>query len=374
MIVYNFSYRIIYIRALILILLPIVAASCQLSNGEGLHKLPGDSPFTFLKNDSIISICQVENYCDVRKEFSLSSQTKVRVSSCGEIIKGKDNGKRDVFEMYFDVLNKKSKKYDSKIDRFFFFSEKGGSSDRVTAIFSNISKNSYVIELAYPRDLLGIDLTNGKIVGFDFAFSDNDNGFKQEKQIAWHANDSDIWLDPSLWGNLQLVLSADGKKDESTVLSVHSQKSPILDGKEELCWSKAPSFEAKRVLYGIVENSAGNSDIVVKLKSLWDEKNVYFLVEVQDDKIVRQSYMSKAFDYGWIETSTGRKVWEMDAQNSRYAGGAAKNFCSDTVLQLPAGNYILGYHSDESHAYDQWDDDPPSASFYGIELKFFREE
>ncbi len=362
-----------YIRAILLILFAMEISGCNVSYERTRHPLSGSDevPFKFLKNDSIVSIDQVGNYCDVKKEFSLRKPTRVKVKASGEILMGKENGKRDVFEMYFDLINGKSKQYDSKINRFFYFSEIDGSSDGVSTVFSTLSQHKYVIEIAYPRNLLGIDLTAGKRMGFDFAFSDNDNGSSQEKQIAWHANDSDIWLDPSLWGSLRLVSAVNEKTDDTTVLSVFSDKGPALDGKLDTCWARAPQFEARKVLYGTVDNSVNHADIIVRLRSLWDEKYIYFFVEVEDDNIVKQSYMAKVFDYGWIETGAGQVVWKMDMHNVKHAGGARKNFCADTVLQLPAGKYMLGYHSDESHAYGQWDDDPPLASFYGITLKLF---
>lgn len=65
-------------------------------------------------------------------------------------------------------------------------------------------------------------------------------------------------------------------------------------------------------------------------------------------------------DYGWIENAeTGDKVWEMTYGATTNAGGARKNRLYDGMIRLPAGRYELRYESDGSHAYGDWNDDPP---------------
>jgi hypothetical protein len=73
-------------------------------------------------------------------------------------------------------------------------------------------------------------------------------------------------------------------------------------------------------------------------------------------------------DYGWIiNAKTRNKVWEMDRENSTHAGGASKNRMVDEVISLPKGDYIVYYQTDDSHAYGEWNDDPPyDQDSYGI--------
>lgn len=66
------------------------------------------------------------------------------------------------------------------------------------------------------------------------------------------------------------------------------------------------------------------------------------------------------YDYGWIENAeTGDTVWEMTYRKTTHAGGASKNRMFDGTIRLPAGRYELRYESDGSHAYGDWNDDPP---------------
>ncbi len=68
-------------------------------------------------------------------------------------------------------------------------------------------------------------------------------------------------------------------------------------------------------------------------------------------------------DYGWIEDAkTGHRVWEMTYRATQHAGGATKNRKFDGAVPLPAGEYVLRYETDGSHAFGDWNaaapDDP----------------
>ena len=73
-------------------------------------------------------------------------------------------------------------------------------------------------------------------------------------------------------------------------------------------------------------------------------------------------------DYGWIESSAGKIIWQMQDQPAKHAGGAIKNQRVDAVITLPEGTYRLHYKSDYGHAYDAWDSAPPENFFWGIVL------
>lgn len=75
-------------------------------------------------------------------------------------------------------------------------------------------------------------------------------------------------------------------------------------------------------------------------------------------------------DYGWLErASTGEVVWKMLYPDTRRAGGARKNREVRAILELPADVYEIHYVSDGSHAFGDWNDDPPSQPhLWGITL------
>jgi len=76
------------------------------------------------------------------------------------------------------------------------------------------------------------------------------------------------------------------------------------------------------------------------------------------------------YDYGWIEdANTGKTVWEMSYRLTEHAGGAKKNRRFDDTIMLKAGEYILHFETDDSHSFNDWNDDPPhDATHYGITL------
>ena len=65
-------------------------------------------------------------------------------------------------------------------------------------------------------------------------------------------------------------------------------------------------------------------------------------------------------DRAWIaESATGRKVWNLDYDVTKPAGGAAKNRSFDGEIDLPAGRYTAHVRCDDSHAFGAWNADPP---------------
>ena len=76
-------------------------------------------------------------------------------------------------------------------------------------------------------------------------------------------------------------------------------------------------------------------------------------------------------DYGWIENrETGKRVWEMTYGITTAAGGARKNRGFNGTITLPAGRYQVFFQSDGSHAYGDWNSDPPDdPEGWGITLR-----
>jgi hypothetical protein len=84
----------------------------------------------------------------------------------------------------------------------------------------------------------------------------------------------------------------------------------------------------------------------------------------------RSSSRSQMADFGTVlDAKTRNRVWSMDADRTFHAGGAAKNRMIDEVLTLRKGSYVVTYTTDDSHAYGDWNLDPPfDPENYGITL------
>lgn len=65
-------------------------------------------------------------------------------------------------------------------------------------------------------------------------------------------------------------------------------------------------------------------------------------------------------DYGWIESLGDLEpAWEADPTQVYWAGGAKKNWIAEDVVELPRGQYALCYGTDDSHAFGDWNAEPP---------------
>ena len=144
-------------------------------------------------------------------------------------------------------------------------------------------------------------------------------------------------------------------------------------------WNARPPYDPYR--YGIILSARSESDraaVAVSDPSSTAEKSFIELTKVGNNDLVSGGFSLKndaklhvygigewdgareAADYGWIVDARSRKrVWSMTVRNSYHAGGASKNRMTDEIITLPKGDYIAYYQTDGSHAYGDWNDDPP---------------
>jgi hypothetical protein len=143
-------------------------------------------------------------------------------------------------------------------------------------------------------------------------------------------------------------------------------------------WNAAPPFDPER--WGISVSAVGdnfNANDVTSYEERTDKSVLAQIVRVGNDERRRQHFtLSKKSDihiyalgegeggemddYAWIENAdTRRVVWEMTYRMTDRAGGARKNRLFDGTISLPGGEYIVFYETDGSHAFNEWNDDPP---------------
>ncbi len=75
-------------------------------------------------------------------------------------------------------------------------------------------------------------------------------------------------------------------------------------------------------------------------------------------------------DGAWIEDwGTCELIWKMTLMNTKPAGGAKKNRVFDEEVKLSPGRYRVCYASDDSHAFEDWNAQPPyDADSWGLTL------
>lgn len=112
-------------------------------------------------------------------------------------------------------------------------------------------------------------------------------------------------------------------------------------------------------------DDAGDPSILAQLTEARDDGQLRKRFTLDRDSDVRvyalgESTGGDMADYGWIEEAkTGRRMWEMTYRITQHAGGATKNRRFDGTVHLPAGDYIVRYETDGSHAFGSWNAAPP---------------
>jgi len=106
-------------------------------------------------------------------------------------------------------------------------------------------------------------------------------------------------------------------------------------------------------LIGIRDNEMRSAGFALRRPM---DVHIYALGEGTSDKMS---------DYAWIvDEEQHKRVWAMRYEETEHAGGAEKNRLFDGTIHLDAGNYLVYYHSDDSHSYNDWNGAPPAEEHY----------
>lgn len=328
----------------------------------------------YSSDQPIAQLINMGTHCDLEQEFILDENAKIQIYAVGEFIYNLANANREFFflgddiHLYFMNNNRNTQEqfhinWNDKSDL------KNGTSNFIWKAKETTSSNIklYTVEIQIPwKSISKMDMTP---LLFNVVIGDNDDFYKQKAKLAWKKTNP-IVQGLQSYGRIKFA----GRVDSSCLNS--GMGSPIIDGRDEKMWLKYPSSELKHVIMGNIKDKY---DLSASMQSCWDESNMYFLIKVQDDihRVVNSRKIRDLdifADFGWIENSSGKVIWKMEAANSRHAGGAFKNQSVDTTIFLNKGKYRLKFKSDESHAFNDWDDNPPTTTFYGIKLYRFKRD
>jgi hypothetical protein len=161
------------------------------------------------------------------------------------------------------------------------------------------------------------------------------------------------------------------------------------DSHSNLDWNAAPPDDPANYGVSLIQVTP-ESRADFKLAARKDDENVLIaLTRVGNDETRTTNFTLKAetqlrvyalgerqlsrrgmADYGWIvNAKTREKVWTMDSERTDHAGGSDKNRVIDEVITLPKGSYTVYYHTDDSHAYDDWNaKEPFDPEHWGITI------
>jgi hypothetical protein len=131
------------------------------------------------------------------------------------------------------------------------------------------------------------------------------------------------------------------------------------------------NFDPANFVAGGDDRQAG---IIAQINRVGDSQNRRSTFEIKKPTQVRIYALGEGqnhdmYDYGWIEDASGRVIWEMTYAMTFHAGGGKKNRMVDTKMMLGPGTYTLRYRTDDSHAFNDWNTDPPEdPTMWGITL------
>ena len=374
-----------YIKLLALVL---IVASCGrdglsrlLDNDKGEfidRKYHSETPLAYIINPQVYSSDEVD--------FQIQDSTSVQVYGSGELLYNFAYMKKEYYFLSDDIELFFKNPYNTSIQREITFSW-GEAKGRAGQYFvpkndsigiygfmkeDSLKRKKYFAEISIPFKFLGIDKpVPGTSILCDIAVGDTDDHFVQEGKISLF-NTSEPLNNPER--NYGQLFFSKNRNEASPLPSGYLR---CIPGKAKLdwqvndeCWKSCPFREIRNIVSGFVKDKY---DLSGKVSSCWTSDSLYFLLEIADgnqNRVFKKKLKDEQtfLDYGWIEDDQGNKVWEMNALHSQHAGGALKNHKVDTLVKLKKGKYKLKYISDESHAYNNWDDAPPSIPFYGIIL------
>lgn len=162
--------------------------------------------------------------------------------------------------------------------------------------------------------------------------------------LLWVGTDDGLNLFNSATGIFERILSKDMRPYPQVVTKTLNQ---LLAGDGKIA----------------VIDRVGNMEDRIQPFEIREEGSYIVVVSGEAD------YRSPA-DLGWLMNAKGDTLWMFPAFDStRSAGGAAKNRMIVKTVKLTPGSYVLRYRSDDSHAYNDWNEPPPDqVDLYGIAL------
>jgi hypothetical protein len=177
-----------------------------------------------------------------------------------------------------------------------------------------------------------------------------DNGQNGNK---WSVNDFNDFVD-QLFNSRRREKYRDSYNDDLGI-SVSGSGITAIDAKELL---NRKTKDAIVAINRIDDNVTVKERFSLKAET---ELKIYAIGEGGKDEV---------YDYVWIYDASSRKrVWQMDYYNSKFAGGAKKNYQTDKIISLPAGSYVVSYSSDDSHSFREWNSLPPDdPQFWGVTI------
>jgi hypothetical protein len=181
--------------------------------------------------------------------------------------------------------------------------------------------NGWNLEFSVPWKGQPFKGTAGLTVGFEININDADGGANAREAITkWWATTDEAWHNPSVFGTAQFTGRTINEKKETRLLPVPFTAYPVnIDAQEDYGWKDIPPvFGNYRFNGGELVNVDSPKDLELQWRAMWDYENLYLLIDVKDDTLVRDSGTAAWNDDGiefWIDGNASRLPTYTDAND-----------------------------------------------------------
>ncbi len=149
--------------------------------------------------------------------------------------------------------------------------------------------------------------------------------------------------------------AAEEAKKQTAINVRQATTAPVIDGNEDIAWSTARQYTIANVFY---TPPSSPNDLSASFKAMWDQNNLYLLVDVTDEKLINDSEQNYQDDS--IEVF-------IDAENNKAATYGEKDYAFQFAWDKTTPSMIEKSHNcTENVEYAM----VPTNAGYRLEIKF----
>ncbi|MEO0330998.1 MAG: sugar-binding protein, partial [Bacteroidota bacterium] len=176
-----------------------------------------------------------------------------------------------------------------------------GTSEELESVAVAPTETGYAIEVSIPWSAVSFTPADSSVFGIEIVVEDSDSDGAIENRLAWQSTVEGIEDNPSLYGEAELREVAPPPAVLKTKASVE------LDGELDDAYAEV---EVLAIDTEIQPSITDADDLSATWRSVYDEDNLYFYIEVQDDDL-----QSDNPDGEWFQDD-GVEIY-LDADNSK---------------------------------------------------------
>lgn len=179
-------------------------------------------------------------------------------------------GAKDSIDLYIDKKDGKTTTYQDYDKHYTIGRDNSGSTDIKHFVQSNA--NGYTVQLAIPINEVTPQV--GSKFGFDIRVNDDQGSGNIDSQAVWNDYSNNQDTNTAYYGDVTLA--------KPSQLATVVYGTPVVDGKIDDIWNNAKAITTNTWV-------TGNSGATAKVRTMWDNNNLYVLTEVTDSLLNKSS-------------------------------------------------------------------------------------